>query len=46
MTDIKAEILKLKKMNFNNVAIFSPKKKKGKKVDCYDFPGKNAVKLF
>ncbi|MBK9793491.1 MAG: PorP/SprF family type IX secretion system membrane protein [Sphingobacteriales bacterium] len=34
------------RMNFNNVAIFSPKKKKGKKVDCYDFPGKNAVKLF
>jgi len=34
------------RMNFNNVAIFSPKKKKGKKLDCYDFPGKNAVKLF
>jgi type IX secretion system PorP/SprF family membrane protein len=34
------------RMNFNNVAIFQPKKKKGKKIDCYDFPGKNAVKLF
>jgi type IX secretion system PorP/SprF family membrane protein len=34
------------RMNFNNVALYSPKKKKGKKIDCYDFPGKNAVKLF
>lgn len=34
------------RMNFNNVAIMQPKKKKGKKVDCYEFPGKNAVKLF
>lgn len=34
------------RMNFNNVALLQPKKKKGKKIDCYDFPGKNAVKLF
>lgn len=34
------------RMNFNNVALYSPKKKKGKKINCYDFPGKNAVKLF
>ena len=34
------------RMNFNNVALLSPKKKKGKKIDCYDFPGRNAVKLF
>jgi len=34
------------RMNFNKVAIDSPKKKKGKRIDCYDFPGKNAVKLF
>ncbi|MCW3117750.1 MAG: rane protein [Chitinophagaceae bacterium] len=33
------------RMNFNNVALYSPKKK-GKKIDCYDFPGRNAVKLF
>jgi hypothetical protein len=33
-------------MNFNNVAIMQPKKKKGKRINCYDFPGKNAVKLF
>jgi type IX secretion system PorP/SprF family membrane protein len=34
------------RMNFNNVAIYSPKKKRGKRIDCYDFPSKNAVKLF
>jgi len=34
------------RMNFNNVAIMQPKKKKGKRINCYDFPGKNAVKLF
>ncbi|MEN9447445.1 MAG: hypothetical protein RJA25_735 [Bacteroidota bacterium] len=34
------------RMNFNKVAIGMPKKKKPKAVDCYDFPGKNAVKLF
>jgi type IX secretion system PorP/SprF family membrane protein len=34
------------RMNFNNIAIDGPKKKKSKKIDCYDFPGKNAVKLF
>ena len=34
------------RMNFNKVAIDGPKKKKSKKIDCYDFPGKNAVKLF
>lgn len=34
------------RMNFNNVALYIPKKKKGKKIDCYDFPGRNAVKLF
>lgn len=34
------------RMNFNNVAISGPKKKKAKKINCYDFPGKNAVKLF
>ncbi|MCC6571787.1 MAG: PorP/SprF family type IX secretion system membrane protein [Chitinophagales bacterium] len=34
------------RMNFNDVAIRGPKKKKGKAIDCYDFPGKKAVKLF
>jgi type IX secretion system PorP/SprF family membrane protein len=33
------------RMNFNNVGFYNPKKK-GKKIDCYDFPGSNAVKLF
>jgi type IX secretion system PorP/SprF family membrane protein len=34
------------RMNFNYVQITSPKKKKGKKIDCYEFEGKKAVKLF
>ncbi|MCB0507371.1 MAG: PorP/SprF family type IX secretion system membrane protein [Bacteroidetes bacterium] len=34
------------RMNFNNVAIKMDKKKKGKRINCYEFPSKNAVKLF
>ncbi|MCB9034414.1 MAG: PorP/SprF family type IX secretion system membrane protein [Chitinophagales bacterium] len=34
------------RLNFNNVALYSPKKSKPKRIDCYDFPGKKAVKLF
>lgn len=34
------------RFNFNYVQIRSPQKTKGKRLDCYDFMGKNAVKLF
>ena len=34
------------KVRFNDVMLYLPQKKKGKKIDCYDFPSKKAVKLF
>lgn len=33
------------RMNFNNVGIKSPKKK-GRAINCYEFPGKKSIKIF